>query len=208
MKYSFKPRLEAPTPGPKRCSTDSAVSNTYDSVTFERPCVPPKTHRIWNGGQAPDRLPMSFRRYAWPFKSYRGVKIQLFTFTLHLLGPGVQLNGRRTLELWLKLGSRPSGEGESACNLRSRTDAPINARTFSAVKKCSQVNISIIIGVETKNSSDLSLGRRPMSKSNEFFVSTPKVLEILRCENIRFSVHTYNLSEHDSARGNALSLLT
>ena len=77
------------TPGPKRCSTDSAVSNTYDSVTFERPCVPPKTHRIWNGGQAPDRLPMSFRRYAWPFKSYRGVKIQLFTFTLHLLGPGV-----------------------------------------------------------------------------------------------------------------------
>ena len=89
------------TPDPKRCSTRSAVTNTKSYLTFEWPCVPPKTHRIWNGGKAPDLLPLSFWRYAWPFKSYRGVKIQLFTFMLHHLGPGVcfsrelQFNGSK-----------------------------------------------------------------------------------------------------------------
>ena len=37
--------------------------------------------------------------------------------------------------------------------------------------------ISITSLVETKNSSDLSSGRRPNSKSDEFFVSTKEVIE-------------------------------
>ena len=76
---------------PKNCSTFSAVSNTYASIIFKRPCVPPKTHRIWNGRQPPDRLPLSFWRYAWPFKSYRGVKI--ITFHLHAAPFGIRTPG-------------------------------------------------------------------------------------------------------------------
>ena len=38
--------------------------------------------------------------------------------------------------------------------------------------------ISITIGLQTKNSSDLSLGRRPLSKSDEFFVCNQIVIEI------------------------------
>ena len=38
--------------------------------------------------------------------------------------------------------------------------------------------ISITIGVLLENSSDLSSGRRPVSKSNEFSKSTPIVIEI------------------------------
>ena len=47
-------------------------------LTHERPSVPPKTQRIWNPGGAPRPNPLSFRRYGWPFKSYRGVKIPNF----------------------------------------------------------------------------------------------------------------------------------
>ena len=64
--------------------------------------------------------------------------------------------------------------------------APIKCSTFPAVNKSSQLDISIIEGVKTKNSSDLSLGRRPMSKSEENFVFTPLVIEILRCEEYHF----------------------
>ena len=81
-----------PTPGrsldPKRCSVNVKSYNLHTSVTFERSCVPPKTHRIWNGRQPPDRLPLSFWRYAWPFKSYRGVKI--ITFHLHAAPFGIR----------------------------------------------------------------------------------------------------------------------
>ena len=38
--------------------------------------------------------------------------------------------------------------------------------------------ISITIGLQTKNSADLSSGRRPVSKSDEFFVCNPIVIEI------------------------------
>jgi hypothetical protein len=41
---------------PKRCSVNVKSYNLHTSVTFERSCVPPKTHRIWNGRQPPDRL--------------------------------------------------------------------------------------------------------------------------------------------------------
>ena len=35
-----------------------------------------------------------------------------------------------------------------------------------------------------KNSSDLDMGRRPELKSDEFFVSTPIIIEILSCEHL------------------------
>ena len=37
-----------------------AISHKYSSVTRHPECIKPKTHRIWNGRRAPDRLPMSF----------------------------------------------------------------------------------------------------------------------------------------------------
>eukprot|EP00966_Prymnesium_polylepis_P050517 1169385-Prymnesium_polylepis.1 len=52
--------------------------------------VPVKTHRQSIGLQQPVPNPMSFRPEFTPLVSYRGVKLQLFTFTLHLLGPGVR----------------------------------------------------------------------------------------------------------------------
>ena len=54
-----------------------------------------KKHRQTIGLQQPVPNPMSFRPELTPFINYRGVKIQIFTFTLHLLrfgtrtGPGV-----------------------------------------------------------------------------------------------------------------------
>ena len=49
----------------------------------------------------------------------------------------------------------------------SLTDAPIKCSTFFTVKKCSHFNISIYKMGTSLFSSDLSLGRRPMSKSDE-----------------------------------------
>ena len=43
----------------------------------------------------------------------------------------------------------------------------------------SRPNISTTRGVVMENSSDSSLGRRPDSKSNEFSVTTPLVVEII-----------------------------
>ena len=81
---------------------------------------------------------------------------------------------------------------------RTRTDAPINGNTFPSVNERSQLNISITIGVETKNSSDLSSGGPPMSESDEFFVSTPIVIEIWAPQLFTFSKEAYHLSEHQS----------
>ena len=81
----------------------------------------------------------------------------------------------------------------------SGTDAPINGNTFPSVNERSQLNISITIGVETKNSSDLSSGGPPMSESDEFFVSTPIVIEIWAPQLFTFSKEAYHLSEHQSA---------
>ena len=58
------------------------------------------------------------------------------------------------------------------------TDAPINGSTFFAVKKSSQLNISVDKGGTSDFSSDLSLGRRPIAKSVEFFISTKLSVEI------------------------------
>ena len=63
---------------PNNCTTYLARSRTKVRLTHERPSVPPKTHRIWNPGGAPRPNPLSFLRYGWPFKSYRGVKIPNF----------------------------------------------------------------------------------------------------------------------------------
>ena len=59
-----------------------------------------------------------------------------------------------------------------------RGKAPKRCSTFSAVNKSSHLDISITIGLETKNSSDLSSGDSPQSKSDEFFVSNPMVIEM------------------------------
>ena len=69
-------------------SWNALCKRTPYRFEFERPSVPPKTHRIWSGRPAPDRLPLSFRRYAWPFKSYRGV--QIITFHIHAAPFGIR----------------------------------------------------------------------------------------------------------------------
>ena len=50
--------------------------------------------------------------------------------------------------------------------------------------KISHLNISRTFGFETKNSSDLDVGRRPELKSDEFFISNPIVIEVSRCESL------------------------
>ena len=67
--------------------------------------------------------------------------------------------------------------------------APKRCSTFSAVNKSSHLNISVTRMVHIKNSSDLSTGRRPKSKSAEFLMCTILVTEILRCENFNFFIH-------------------
>ena len=63
------------SPDPKRCSVNVKSTDIHTVVTFERPCVPPKTQRQSIGRLPPVPNPMSFRRYAWPFKSYRGIGV-------------------------------------------------------------------------------------------------------------------------------------
>ena len=58
------------------------------------------------------------------------------------------------------------------------SDAPNKWSIFSIVNKSSYLHISMTKGVQRKNSSDLSLGRRPVSKSEEFFLWTTLVIEI------------------------------
>ena len=58
------------------------------------------------------------------------------------------------------------------------TDAPINDSTFLAVKNSSQLNILINRMILLHFSSDLSSGRRPMSKSDEKSEAPPLVVEI------------------------------
>ena len=63
------------SPDPKRCSVNVKSTDIHTVVTFERPCVPPKTQRQSIRRLPPVPNPMSFRRYAWPFKSYRGIGV-------------------------------------------------------------------------------------------------------------------------------------
>ena len=78
------------------------------------------------------------------------------------------------------------------------TDAPINGSTFSTVKKCSQSNISINKRDTSRFSSDLSSGRRPMSKSDEKQVVSLLIIEIRLPHFFTFSEKVYHLSEHQS----------
>ena len=85
----------------------------------------------------------------------------------------------------------------------ARIDAPINGNNFSTVNnECSQLNNSTTTTstinwvFETKNSSDLSSGRRIMSKSDELFVSNPIVIKIRPLQLFAFSKKLYHLSEH------------
>ena len=60
----------------------------------------------------------------------------------------------------------------------TRGHAPKRCSTFSTVNKSSHLDISITIGLEMENSSDLSSGDSPQFKSDEFSVSNPIVIEI------------------------------
>ena len=54
-------------------------------------------------------------------------------------------------------------------------------KIIAILEKVSKVrpNISVTRMVETKNSTDFAMGRRPKLKSEEFFVSTILVIEII-----------------------------
>ena len=58
------------------------------------------------GGWAPVPDPMSFRPELTPFIRYRGVKIQLLTFTLHLLESGVGFNTGQPFD-YMQMGGTP-----------------------------------------------------------------------------------------------------
>ena len=81
------------------------------------------------------------------------------------------------------------------------SDAPNKWSTFSIVNKSSYLHISMTKGVQRKNSSDLSLGRRPVSKSEEFFLWTTLVIEIPTSTFFTFPKKVYTLSEHHSPPG-------
>ena len=81
----------ATSPDPKWCSVKVKSSYFHTSVTFERPCVPPKTQRQSIGQLLPVPNPISFRRYAWPFKMLGPILCTHETAerVLHLLGSGL-----------------------------------------------------------------------------------------------------------------------
>ena len=59
----------------------------HTSIVREVKLVPRKTHRIWNGRPAPDRLAMSFSRYPLAFMSYNAVKVlNIFIHTPSYIG--------------------------------------------------------------------------------------------------------------------------
>jgi hypothetical protein len=60
-------------------------------------------------------------------------------------------------------------------------------------------HISSTIGVQLENSSDLSLGRRPDSKSDEFSSCTPMVDEIFMFLRLKPLKSCYTVWEHDPA---------
>ena len=67
---------------------------------------------------------------------------------------------------------------------------------------------SITIGVQLKNSSDLSLGRRPESKSEEFSSCTPKVDQIITILGLKPLKKCYTVREHDPVCRAVICLLT
>ena len=60
-------------------------------------------------------------------------------------------------------------------------------------------HISSTIGVQLENSSDLSLGRRPDSKSDEFSSCTPMVDEIFMFLRLKPLKSCYTVWEHDQS---------
>ena len=110
----------------------SAVSNAKSVLTRYLLGYKRKTHRIWNGRRAPDRLPHSFSFVAQQLKSYRGVKIQVFTFTLHLLGSGVCTVGFWSNKRWLEL----------VCGLPSNCAEPPSSHRFLFSPGCIVIVVS------------------------------------------------------------------
>ena len=54
------------------------VSGTKSSISHEWSEFPQRTHRIWNGGLPPDRLPQSFWAELTPLSRYGMVKLHTF----------------------------------------------------------------------------------------------------------------------------------
>ena len=71
--------------------------------------------------------------------------------------------------------------------------AAINCTTCLAVSNTKREGISSPCLLKSENSSDLSLGRRPTSKSDEFSLWIIAVIELRWCENIDFAVKCYQL---------------
>ena len=71
-------------------------------------------------------------------------------------------------------------------SLLSRSHAPNNQSTFLGGFTPKTMIISITRGVVSENSSDLSSGRRPQSKSVEFFETTPLEIEIRTLQSYSF----------------------
>ena len=73
------------------------------------------------------------------------------------------------------------------------------ARTLCAISTKLEI-ISITRLVTPENSSDLSSGRRPVSKSDEFLVILIVLSEIMRCEHGTFPIHGHTYWDFESAR--------
>ena len=70
-------------------------------------------------------------------------------------------------------------------------------KEYSDFWKSSTPHIWITIGCTTQNSSDLSLGRRPDSKSDEFSSCTPMVDQIFMFLGLKPLKSCYTVWEHD-----------
>ena len=71
---------------------------------------------------------------------------------------------------------------------------------FGGFKHKSEVS-SITTMIGNKNSSDLSLGRRPTSKFVEFLLPIIVVLEIMRCQKVDFSKKCCSYWRRDPSHG-------
>ena len=82
----------------------------------------------------------------------------------------------------------PPVVGRSVCTLTGGpwSHAPNNQSTFLGGFTPKTMIISITRGVVSENSSDLSSGRRPQSKSVEFFETTPLEIEIRTLQSYSF----------------------
>ena len=79
-----------------------------------------------------------------------------------------------------------NGAGRAArmptCRVNSQGQAPNSDTFFCCEKVCSLITVNqyldVYVGLQTKNSSDLGSGHRPISNSDELFVCNPSLVKI------------------------------